>query len=397
MDFHTYDGAPTTPTPIPAYAGGALYEPMVGSRPLSDIREITEPSLRGTVNRNTIYNQDLNENRPFRSGSLRGDRHDQSPSLRVESRQRRPSVSHHSRRKSIPGWGNPALQPRPGSENAHYSPPKPPGSDSDGSSAFSVPLQEVPRRSSSTNRRRPSNTYVRRAGSVPPVQHRVAAVSNRSQSKSPVKEAVSRLDQDAGIRRRVPSKTIIKKDTPATTDVLDHPSHQHPRLKVDLQISAPLFVGGSSVEGVVRIVVDEAERTRYRKSLTLERLCVDLLGVEELSGVKRHVFLALGNELVDLGHPPPSYMVESTDPIPPSRRSWILVPSVSKLPFLLTLPLEVGPPPFQSKHARIRYVLCASLTIKDAGRQLSVRSSQDTSILSVYDRKSPFLTSFIVF
>jgi len=184
----------------------------------------------------------------------------------------------------------------------------------------------------------------------------------------------------------MPSKTIVKVENANSKDILDHPMHPHPRLRIDLQVAAPLFVGGSSVEGIVRVVVDEAERVRHRKTLILERISVDLLGIEEVSGVKRNTFLSLGNELVDLGHPPPVEMVLSQQPITPQENSWILVPSISTLPFLITLPLEVGPPPFQSKHARIRYVLCVTATIKDSGRQLCVRSSQETAVLSVYDR-----------
>lgn len=187
--------------------------------------------------------------------------------------------------------------------------------------------------------------------------------------------------------RRMPSQTIVKTENVTSKDILDHPAHFHPRLRIDLQVAAPLFVGGSSVEGVIRVVVDEAERVRHRKTLILERISVDLLGIEEVSGAKRNIFLSLGNELVDWLHPPPADMVVSQQPFGPQERSWVLSPSVSTLPFLITLPLEVGPPPFQSRYARIRYVLCVTATIKDSGRQLCVRSSQETSVLSVYDRK----------
>lgn len=191
---------------------------------------------------------------------------------------------------------------------------------------------------------------------------------------------------------RMPSKTIVKIEGPSSEHILDQPTLQHPRLKIDLLVAAPLFVGGSSVEGVVRIVVDEAERVRHRKTLTLERVSVDLLGLEEALQpcLRRKTFLALGNELVDDFHPPPDDMVDLQQPLPPQKRSWILVPSISTLPFLIKLPLNVGPPPFVSKIAKIRYVLCATLVIKDAGRELSVRCSQETALLSVQDRTSTF-------
>ena len=63
------------------------------------------------------------------------------------------------------------------------------------------------------------------------------------------------------------------------------------------------------------------------------------------------------------------------------------VPPVTNFPFILSLPLDVGPPPFQSKRARIRHVLCITLLIRDQGKQYIVGASEDISVLSVYDRK----------
>lgn len=90
---------------------------------------------------------------------------------------------------------------------------------------------------------------------------------------------------------------------------------------------------------------------------------------------------------MDSDNPPPHGMVESLKQISPIDPFWLLAPSASHLPFLISLPLDVGPPPFQSKTARIRYVLCATALIRDQGKQYLVRSSQEVSVLSVYDRE----------
>jgi len=148
-----------------------------------------------------------------------------------------------------------------------------------------------------------------------------------------------------------------------------------------------LFIGGGSIEGTARITVDEAERIRHRRSLAINRVSVDLLGVEEMTGAKRSIFLNLATEMIDADNPPPHNMVESLKQISPIDPFWYLAPSVSSLPFVLSLPLDVGPPRFQSKHARIRYVLCITLLIRDSGRTYLVRASQDVFVLSVYDRK----------
>jgi len=152
-------------------------------------------------------------------------------------------------------------------------------------------------------------------------------------------------------------------------------------------------VGGGSIEGIVRIVVEEYERARHKRSLALARISVDLLGIEEMSSTKREVFLSLATELIDSENPPPSTMVQSVKQISPIDPFGQLVPSATTIPFVLSLPLDVGPPPFQSKIARIRYSLCVTLLIRDQSKQYLVRTSQEVSVLSVYDRtlKVPYL------
>jgi hypothetical protein len=159
-------------------------------------------------------------------------------------------------------------------------------------------------------------------------------------------------------------------------------------MSVELHLGATLFVGGGSVEGHVRIVIDEIERARHRRQLAISRVSIDLLGVEEIAGPKRNIFINLTTELIDSDNPPPHTMVESLKQISPIDPFWLLAPSISSLPFLLSLPLDVGSPPFQSRHARVRYILGVTLLIRDQGKQYLVRTSQDVSVISVYDRKS---------
>ena len=322
-------------------------------RPLSDIRELTEPNLLESASSRRTGDAVKSIKLPLRP-----------PRRDLSSQSALPTMRQST--INCPGIISPSSRV----------------------TAHTIPLDNIPPRSSSRSVPRRSTSVNRKpAVLLPPPQFAYRCVSNRGQARSPVKDvATHTVPEELHWARRLPSKTIVKVGGSPSDNLLDHPVHVHPRLRVDIQVAAPLFVGGSSVEGSIRIVVDQAERVRHRKTLTLERLCVDLLGIEEVSGAKRNVFLALSNELVDSSHSPPSLMVESQSTSNPVDKPWILMPSVSSLPFLITLPLEVGPPPFQSKHARIRYVICATLTIKDAGRHLCVRTSQDTSVLSVYDR-----------
>lgn len=137
----------------------------------------------------------------------------------------------------------------------------------------------------------------------------------------------------------------------------------------------------------MQISIDDAERIRHRRTLAVARISIDLLGLEEMSSNKRSVFLNLATELIDDENPPPQNMVDSQNQIGRDDQFWQLIPSITSLPFSMSLPLNVGPPPFQSKSARIRYVLCVSLLIRDQGKQYIVRISDDVTVLSVYDRK----------
>lgn len=334
----------------------------VPGRPLSDIREITEPSLVGSVDHQHIT----------------ATQHVSNPSYASSSNYE-------------PATMSPAVRPSPLRPSARRPPRSPLRREltQDDTSIFAAPLDTIPPRSSSQqpNRTRRSVSVSRvPAVVVPTPTVPFRCIPNAGQAESPVREVVQRIDPyiDHG---RVPSKTIVKIENFNATDILDNSTHLHPRIKLDLLTVSPLFVGGSTVEGTIRIVIDEAERTRHRKTLTMERLQIDLIGVEEVSGGRRHVFIDLGNELVDAAHPPPEEMIQAHQSLTPQERAWVLIPCAQELPFMLRLPLEVGPPPFQSRHARIRYVLCATLHIRDGGRPLSVRTSQSTAILSVYDRK----------
>lgn len=170
--------------------------------------------------------------------------------------------------------------------------------------------------------------------------------------------------------------------------MLEFPTHRHPRVSVDIQLGAPLFVGGGSLEGNTRIAIEDAERQRHKRALAIARISVDLLGVEEMWNAKRDIFMDLGTELIDSENPPPENMVDSIKQLSPLDPFWLLKPSTTTIPFSISLPLDVGPPPFQSKLAQIRYVLCCTLLVRDKGVQYLVRTSQAVSVLSVYDRKS---------
>ncbi|TKA29899.1 hypothetical protein B0A54_15025 [Friedmanniomyces endolithicus] len=172
---------------------------------------------------------------------------------------------------------------------------------------------------------------------------------------------------------------------PHPMEIVDSPSYKHPRVRLELQASAPISVGGGTVEGFVKVTVDDNERLKQRRTLGIGTISIDLLGYEEVSGGRRASFLALGSELVDSRHAPPPNMVEPTNPLTPGDKFWTTSPSMSALPFLISLPLDTGPPPFSSKYASIRFMLCATALIRDGCAHYRVRTSQEIQILPTYD------------
>lgn len=260
------------------------------------------------------------------------------------------------------------------------------------SSFYSIPQSSVPRRSSShTYSQRQPRTHTRN----PSIRSKQAAVlglrihppysiPNRGGSQSPVKEVGLRLDPiTSDTSRRVPSQTRVR--SPHPVEIIEFPSYRHPRVKLQLQVSAPVFVGGGSVEGHVRVTVDDNQQVRHRRSISIGAVSVDLLGFEEADGNRRSTFLALGTDVIDACHPPPTRMVQPPHPLFAGDKFWALAPSCTPLPFMVSLPLDTGPPPFQSKRASIRFLLSVTALVRDAGKHYRVRTSQDVQVLPTYD------------
>ncbi|KAK5173900.1 uncharacterized protein LTR77_002581 [Saxophila tyrrhenica] len=386
--------------------------PPVVPRPLSDIRELSEPSFidavvqrAGNTNQQTQHQQQQHQQQrrtsATRSSSLRG-----KSSVKRSGSSGRTGYSHMAR-KPVPTHGHSHGQAFVHAHARAHSADAGSSSYSDStpekSSLYSIPHTSVPpRRSSSAThiqqrslRDRDRSTgghHGRKASlrSIPPQHHGprgrgdAFTVPNHGPSHSPVKAAKQRHDavrSDAA--RRMPSRTFVR--TTGEMDIVAFPASRHPRVKLELQVSAPLFVGGGSIEGQVKITVDENEWIKSRRSLGLGSLSVDVVGFEDLPGGRKASFLAVGTEVVDAAHPPPSNLVEPPNPLVPEEKFWTLLPSTSALPFMVSLPLDTGPPPFQSKNASVRFVLCATALIRDAGKHYRVRTSQDVQVISTYD------------
>ena len=109
------------------------------------------------------------------------------------------------------------------------------------------------------------------------------------------------------------------------------------------------------------------------------------MGIEQCKS-KQEIFQALTCDLIDGPHPPPTTMAPGASTSIES--TWDVVASESVLPFRLDLPVDMGPPPYESKKVGISYWLSTLAEFKIAGKQHFVRESQEIMVLTVHDRKS---------
>lgn len=331
---------------------------LAESRPLSDIREMTEPNV-GTSDR---YLQSspkyANSGRPARRRPLNGA--DTSKS----SSSGRPHISHDAPNDFTPVQTGHA-------SNDHTAAPA------------SRPL----------------------AHQTPQDAHGSRNLAHSSSSTSIVDSVSQGPSQPSSLQhehifgppaRKRPSH--FTENGQYSADLLARPSCRHPRLEADIELVAPLFVGGSSIEGYLRVVVDGGKTVRQRTELKLTKISVELLGIEELiTEDRRAVFLSLGSVVTGDRTRPPQSMIEVSAYRGEDDACWTLRASRSLIPFRIALPLDVGPVPFECKSARIRYQLSASIYLVASGKQYIVRCSQNVQLLTTNDRMHPLRSSLARF
>ncbi|KAI4116033.1 MAG: hypothetical protein LQ345_003474 [Seirophora villosa] len=204
-------------------------------------------------------------------------------------------------------------------------------------------------------------------------------VPSRGRSTSPIRLRPS-LEQ----LRRAPSRTFVPLAIPV--DIIDFPQIPHPRIALDIRVSAPIFMGGATVEGAVELTIDGGSGTsRARRKpgvLSIDRITVALVGIEQ-SGARQHMFTCLMTDLIDEAHPPPTGMARPNQPA--SDRLWVVMPSKTTLPFRLALPVMLGPPPFRSKKNNITYMVSVLAEAKVDGERIYVRKSEQVMVLTVHD------------
>lgn len=188
----------------------------------------------------------------------------------------------------------------------------------------------------------------------------------------------------------IASRTFTRPTKPL--DIIENPELKHPRLSLSTSLLSPLFRSGETIEGHIDIVIDNGRltcRCMTKPKLMMGRLLIDVVGVETCRG-RHDIFRSIALELIGEGHPPPSTMVVTTQVLPDNF--WELIPSESRIPFRIDLPARMGPPPYNSKYAAIRYILCATIVLKLVDRVFVVRASRDMNVVTIHNRTSAYCT-----
>lgn len=277
-------------------------------------------------------------------------------------------------------------------------------------SAISLPHRAVPERRSS------ASIFSRSLGGagqksmhemptwrIPELDGTSTVIPNRGRTESPVRQSIGRGAQSSEMLRPSLARTFIRTSPPH--EVLDNGSSRHPRIDLSISLPSPLFVGGGTVEGQLTVQVDGGvARKPKTKPIYISKACVDVIGVEEMSDGRRWVFLSLATELFDKGNPPPPSLVTSPHPQSNPDLWWEMKSATSILPFRVNLPLKLGPPPYSSRQASIRYLLCPSLVVKVGDKRVVIRQTWNVQMLTVHNPEralaslaSPLLASDTIF
>lgn len=127
-------------------------------------------------------------------------------------------------------------------------------------------------------------------------------------------------------------------------------------------------MGGATIEGEIQIAVDADSSEKRRKSLpalSIVRISVNVVGVEHCMN-RQEIFRALTTNVLRIS--------ESA-----------ITQNVSRL-FSVDLPVAMGPPPYRTKKAGIRYLLSCTVEVQIAGKTHFVRRTREVAILTAHDR-----------
>lgn len=138
---------------------------------------------------------------------------------------------------------------------------------------------QVPDRRSSLMNLREASLQDFPSWRLPPSDAAGKLILNRGRAESPVKRSIAKDSVSSDKLRLSPSRTFIRPSPPVI--LLQSGNIQSKRIDLSIDLNAPLFVGGGTIEGKVNIDIDRnyPDRTK-KKDLLISKLSVDIVGCE---------------------------------------------------------------------------------------------------------------------
>ena len=147
-------------------------------------------------------------------------------------------------------------------------------------SAHSLLLRDVPKRTSSLSISRQASVQDFPSWRLPPPAAAGLSIPPRGKADSPIKRSKGPVSSDNV--RPLSSRTFVRSSPPIR--LLQHGNSSHRRVRISTHLKAPLFVGGGTIEGEIRLAIVSDENIKdVKRSLLISKLSVDVVGLEELS------------------------------------------------------------------------------------------------------------------
>lgn len=153
---------------------------------------------------------------------------------------------------------------------------------SSAASVHSLPLRDVPDRSSSLITSNQASLQDFPSWRIPPSAAAGLRIPDRGRAESPVKRSAAKDAVSSDTVRAAPCKTFIRSAPPIK--LLEQGSINHRRIRLFTNLKAPLFIGGGTIEGEVSLCIDKDEQKKDQlRPLFISKLSVDVVGLEEIS------------------------------------------------------------------------------------------------------------------
>lgn len=145
--------------------------------------------------------------------------------------------------------------------------------------AYNLPRKQVPDRQSSLLTSEQASLQNFPSWRLPPPSAAGKFIIDRGRAESPVKRSIAKDPVTSDALRLSPSRTFIRPSPPLL--LLQSGNVHSKRIALSLDLNAPIFMGGGTIEGKVNIDIDRGHHDHMkRKDLLISKLSVDIVGCE---------------------------------------------------------------------------------------------------------------------